>query len=1068
MISKIIEFSARNKFLVILLTLAASLGAFYAVQKMPLDALPDLSDTQVIVVSKWDQAPEVLEDQVTYPIVSALLGAPQVKAIRATNEFGISLVYVIFKDGTNLYWARSRVLEYLSKITAELPKGVKTEIGPDATSLGWVYQYALVDDSHTLDLPRLRALEDWQIRYQLQSVPGVAEVASIGGYQKEYQIKINPRALWSYGIPITRVLKAVAESNSERSGGTVEFSGREFMILGEGYLRGLKDIAQIPLGRDPKTGTPVLLKDVAILSLGPARRRGVADLNGLGDAVGGIVIMRSGENALNVIARVKAKIKEIAPSLPPGIRLVPVYDRSNLIHQSIRTLTETLAEEMLVVSLVILFFLWHFPSAIVPILTIPISIFLAFIPMSALGITTNIMSLSGIAISIGILVDGAIVEVENAYKRLEEWQASGRKGDFHEVRLKALSEVGPSVFFSLLVIAAAFLPIFALTGEEGRLFKPLAYSKTFAMALAAILAVTLDPAVRMLFTRMEGFNFKIPWIKKIADALLVGRYYPEEKHPVSQRLFKIYSPVVRWVLEKPKAVILSAIALLILSLPIFRSLGSEFMPPLNEGTILYMPTTLPGISITEAGRVLQIQDEILKSFPEVKTVYGKAGRADTSTDPAPLSMMETTVVLKPRKDWPNVSCFGGFWKCKSTYKQIISQMDQKLKIPGFPNIWTQPIRNRIDMLSTGMRTPVGIKIFGPHLSGIQDLGVQIEKTLSTVAGTREAVAERSAQGYYVNIHLNRRALARYNLSVDEANSVVAAALGGANLTTVIKGRERFPVNVRYAPDFRDNIEKIKETLIPISGGAQIPLAEIADIRKSLGPDMIRDENGELTGYVYVDLNTSNIGDYVQKAKAALQKSVSPPPGYRYEFTGQYRQMKKADQRLELIIPLALFLVILLLYFNTGSWMEAGIVLLAVPFSAIGAIWLLWILDYHLSVAVGVGFIALLGLDAETGIFMLLYLNLERKARASTGRLNTLNDLKDAIHDGAAKRLRPKLMTVSCAFLGLLPAMFAHGAGASMMKRIAAPMVGGLFTSFLLELLIYPAVYLLWRKNEIQE
>ncbi len=1068
MISKIIEFSARNKFLVILLTLAASLGAFYAVQKMPLDALPDLSDTQVIVVSKWDQAPEVLEDQVTYPIVSALLGAPQVKAIRATNEFGISLVYVIFKDGTNLYWARSRVLEYLSKITAELPKGVKTEIGPDATSLGWVYQYALVDDSHTLDLPRLRALEDWQIRYQLQSVPGVAEVASIGGYQKEYQIKINPRALWSYGIPITRVLKAVAESNSERSGGTVEFSGREFMILGKGYLRGLKDIAQIPLGRDPKTGTPVLLKDVAILSLGPARRRGVADLNGLGDAVGGIVIMRSGENALNVIARVKAKIKEIAPSLPPGVRLVPVYDRSNLIHQSIRTLTETLAEEMLVVSLVILFFLWHFPSAIVPILTIPISIFLAFIPMSALGITTNIMSLSGIAISIGILVDGAIVEVENAYKRLEEWQASGRKGDFHEVRLKALSEVGPSVFFSLLVIAAAFLPIFALTGEEGRLFKPLAYSKTFAMALAAILAVTLDPAVRMLFTRMEGFNFKIPWIKKIADALLVGRYYPEEKHPVSQRLFKIYSPVVRWVLEKPKAVILSAIALLILSLPIFRSLGSEFMPPLNEGTILYMPTTLPGISITEAGRVLQIQDEILKSFPEVKTVYGKAGRADTSTDPAPLSMMETTVVLKPRKDWPNVSCFGGFWKCKSTYKQMISQMDQKLKIPGFPNIWTQPIRNRIDMLSTGMRTPVGIKIFGPHLSGIQDLGVQIEKTLSTVAGTREAVAERSAQGYYVNIHLNRRALARYNLSVDEANSVVAAALGGANLTTVIKGRERFPVNVRYAPDFRDNIEKIKETLIPISGGAQIPLAEIADIRKSLGPDMIRDENGELTGYVYVDLNTSNIGDYVQKAKAALQKSVSPPPGYRYEFTGQYRQMKKADQRLELIIPLALFLVILLLYFNTGSWMEAGIVLLAVPFSAIGAIWLLWILDYHLSVAVGVGFIALLGLDAETGIFMLLYLNLERKARASTGRLNTLNDLKDAIHDGAAKRLRPKLMTVSCAFLGLLPAMFAHGAGASMMKRIAAPMVGGLFTSFLLELLIYPAVYLLWRKNEIQE
>ncbi len=1062
MIAKIIEFSARNKFLVILLTLAAILGAFYAVQKMPLDALPDLSDTQVIIVSKWDQAPEVLEDQVTYPIVSALLGAPKVKAIRATNEFGISLVYVIFQDGTDLYWARSRVLEYLSKISADLPKGVKTEIGPDATSLGWIYQYALVDDSHALNLSQLRALEDWQIRYQLQSVPGVAEVASIGGYQKEYQVKINPRALWSYGIPLTRVLKAVAESNSEKSGGAIEFSGREFMILGKGYLKGLKDIAQIPLGRDPKTGTPVVLKDVATLSLGPARRRGAADLNGLGDAVGGIVIMRNGENALNVISRVKEKIKEITPSLPPGVRFVSVYDRSRLIHRAIHTLTETLMEEMLIVSLVILFFLWHFPSAIVPILTIPVSIFLAFIPMAAFGITTNIMSLSGIAISIGILVDGAIVEVENAYKRLEEWQASGRKGDFHEVRLKALTQVGPSVFFSLLIIGAAFLPIFALTGQEGRLFKPLAYSKTFAMTLAAILAVTLDPAVRMIFTRMEGFNFKTPWLKKIADTLLVGRYYPEEKHPVSRRLFKIYSPVVRWVLERPKTVILSAAALFVLSLPLFWRLGSEFMPPLNEGTILYMPTTLPGISIAEVSRVLQIQDEILKSFPEVKTVYGKAGRADTATDPAPLSMMETTVVLKPRKDWPRVLCLGGLWKCRLSYKELIAQMDQKLKIPGFPNIWTQPIRNRIDMLSTGMRTPVGVKIFGPDLSGIQKLGTQIEKVLSAVPGTRRAVAERTVQGYYINIHLNRLALARYNLSVNEANTVIAAALGGTNLTATVEGRKRFPVNVRYAPDFRNSLEKIKETLIPISGKTQIPLAEIADIRKSPGPDMIRDENGELTGYVYLDLDTSNLGDYVQKAKAAIQKSVSIPPGYRYELTGQYRQMKAADKRLTRIIPLTLFLIFLLLYFNTGSWTEAGIVLLAVPFSAIGAIWLLWILGYHLSVAVWVGFIALLGLDAETGIFMLLYLDLERKARMASGHLNTLSDLKEAIHDGAAKRLRPKLMTVSCAFLGLLPAMMARGAGASLMKRIAAPIVGGLFTSFLLELLVYPALYLWWR------
>ena len=1061
MISRIISFSARNKFLVIFLTLMALAYAFYTVQRMPLDALPDLSDTQVIIASKWDQSPEVLEDQVTYPIVSALLGAPKVKAIRATNEFGVSLVYVVFEDGTDLYWARSRVLEYLSKIIPELPKGVKTALGPDATSLGWVYQYALVDDSKALDLSQLRALQDWHIRYQLQSVPGVSEVASIGGYEKEYQVKINPRALWSYQIPLTKVLKAVSESNSEAGGGTIEFSGREFMILGRGYLKGIKDIEQISVGRDPKTGTPVLVKDIAAVSLGPARRRGIGELNGLGDAVSGIVIMRSGVNALNVIDRVKKKIKEISPSLPPGVRIIPVYDRSGLIHRAIGTLKETLFEEMLIVSLVILLFLWHPPSSIVPILTIPVSVFLAFIPMAALGITTNIMSPSGIAISIGILVDGAIVEVENAYKRLEEWQSSGKGGDFHEIRLKALMEVGPSVFFSLLVIAAAFLPIFALTGQEGRLFKPLAYSKTFAMAIAAVLAVTLDPAVRMLFTRMNEFQIKPRWLKSIADALFVGHYYPEEKHPISRRLFKIYSPAVNWVLENPRLTILASAGIFISTLPLLWRLGSEFMPPLNEGTILYMPTTLPGLSITEARRVLQIQDEILKSFPEVKTVYGKAGRAETATDPAPLSMMETTVVLKPREFWPATPCFGGIWKCRLSHKQLISQMDQKLKIPGFPNIWTQPIRNRIDMLSTGMRTPVGIKVFGSDLSVIQNIGTQIEGALDAIPETRHAVAERTAQGYYTDIILKRRALARYGLSVDDANSIIAAALGGARVTTTIEGRDRFPVSVRYAPDFRSSLRKIGEVLVPVSKDEQIPLAEIAEIRMRQGPDMIRDENGELSGYVYVDLKTSDIGGYVKKAKAAIAKSVSFPPGYRYEFSGQYKQMKKAEKRLLVVGPLALFLIVLLLYFNTGSWMEAAIVLTAVPFSAVGAIWLLWILGYHLSVAVWVGFIALLGLDAETGIFMLLYLNLERRARAAAGRLNTTGDLKEAIHDGAAKRLRPKMMTVSCAFLGLLPVLWSTGAGSDMMKRIAAPMVGGLFTSFILELLVYPAIYLLW-------
>ena len=1065
MIAKIISFSAHNKFLVILLALAAIIGSFYAIQKMPLDALPDLSDTQVIIVAKWNQPPGVLEDQVAYPIVAALLGAPRVRAIRATTEFGISLVYVVFQNGTNLYWARSRVLEYLSKIIPSLPKGVKTAMGPDATSLGWVYQYALVDDSKKLNLSQLRALQDWHIRYQLQSVPGVAEVAAIGGYQKEYQVKINPRKLWGYHIPLTRVLKAVSKSNSEAGGGTIEFSGREFMVLGKGYLKGIKDIEEIPLGRDAKTGTPILVKDVAQVALGPARRRGVGELNGLGDAVSGIVIIRSGENTLNIINRVKEKIKEILPSLPPGVRFVPTYDRSELISRSIQTLKETLFDELLIVSIVIFIFLWHPPSAFVPIITIPISVFLAFIPMTLLGITTNIMSLSGMAISIGILVDGAIVEVENAYKRLEEWQSSGRRGDFHEVRLHALMEVGPSVFFSLLVIAAAFLPIFALTGQAGRLFKPLAYSKTFAMALAAILAVTLDPAVRMLFARMDGFHLKSRRLKQAADALFVGHYYPEENHPISRRLFKIYSPVVYWVLENPRKIIFSAVALFLFSLPILWRLGSEFMPPLNEGTLLYMPTSLPGVSVTEARRVLQIQDEILKSFPEVQTVYGKAGRADTATDPAPLSMMETTVVLNPRKLWPKTKCFGGLWNCRETQRQLVSKMDRTLQIPGFPNIWTQPIRNRIDMLSTGMRTPVGVKIFGPDLSVIQNLGIKMEAVLNSVPGTRRAVAERTAQGYYINITPKRESLARYGLSIDDANSIIAAALGGDRVTTTIEGRDRFAVNVRYAPDFRSSLQKIGAVLVPLSNKTQIPLAEIADIKIQQGPSMIRDESGELAGYVYVDLKTSNIGGYVRKAKNAIQKSISFPPGYRYHFSGQYRQMKEADKRLTRVIPLTLFLIALLLYFNTESWAKAGIVLIAVPFSAIGAIWLLWALGYHLSVAVWVGFIALLGLDAETGIFMLLYLDLAMKARAAAGRLNTTNDLKEAIHDGAAKRLRPKMMTVACAFLGLLPAMWSRGAGASVMKRIAAPMIGGLFTSFMLELLVYPAIYLLWHKKD---
>lgn len=1075
MIERIIEFSAKNKFFILMLTGVAVLGAVYAMKNVPLDAIPDLSDTQVIVYSRWDRSPDIIEDQVTYPIVTALLGAPKVKDIRAFSDFGFSYVYVIFEDGTDIYWARTRVLEYLSKILPKLPEGVKTELGPDATGVGWVYQYALVDRSGNNDLQQLRSYQDWNLRFQLQSVPGVAEVASIGGFQKQYQVNVDPNRLLSYNIPIMAVVQAVRDGNDDVGGRLVEFSGTEYMVRGRGYAKSVKDIENIVVGHDQK-GTPVLVKHVASVVIGPDIRRGLSDLDGEGDTVGGIVVMRFGENALNVINRVKQKVEDLKPYLPQGVEIVETYDRSDLINRAIKTLKHQLIDEMIIVSLVILLFLWHIPSAIIPIVTIPIAVLLAFIPMYFMGVTSNIMSLAGIAISIGVLVDGAIIEVENAYKKLEHWQTAGRKGDYLEVRLNALKEVGPSVFFSLLVIAVAFMPIFALVSQEGRLFKPLAISKNLAMAIAAILAITLDPALRMMFTRMDYFNFKPVWLRKIANTVLVGKYYPEEKHPISRRLFKIYEPVAHFVLRHVKTTIVGAALLFVSSIPVYFALGSEFMPPLNEGSVLYMPTTLPGISVTEAQKILQAQDKILKTFPEVARVHGKAGRADTSTDPAPFSMMETVVILKPEKEWRHVERwyswlpeklqepFSHIWRNRITYDDLINEMDAKLQFPGVTNAWTMPIKNRIDMLSTGIRTPIGVKVYGADLKEIEKIGLQIESSLRNVRGVRSVFAERVTGGYFLDFELKREELARYGLSIKEAEAVIMSAVGGENVTTTVEGRERYSVNVRYAREFREDLDQLKRVLVPISTGAHVPMAELAEIRMVEGPAMIRDENGHLAGYVYVDITGRDIGGFVDEAKKIVASEVRVPEGYSLTWSGQYENMMRVKKRLTIVVPITLFLITLLLFMNTRSWVKTGIVLLAVPFSLIGAVWFMFILGYNVSIATWVGMIALMGLDAETGVFMLLYLDLSYKDAVKNGKMNSKKDLEDAIIHGAVKRIRPKMMTVMAAMIGLMPIMWSMGAGADVMKRIAAPMIGGLLTSFILELLVYPPIYSLWKWN----
>ena len=1055
MIEKIIEGSAKNKFLIFLMVIFLSAAGIWALRSTPLDAIPDLSDVQVIVYTTWmGRNPTIMEDQVTYPIVTTMISAPKVKFVRGFSDFGFSYVYIIFEDGTDIYWARSRVLEYLNQVSGRLPKGVTPTLGPDATGVGWVFQYALVDQTGKYDLAQLRSLQDWYLRYQLASVEGVAEVASLGGFVRQYQVNIDPNRLAAYRLSPKTVVDAIRMSNNEVGGRSIELSGAEYMIRGRGYIKSTKDIEAIAVGAE--RGTPILVRDIGSVTLGPDMRRGIAELNGKGEVVSGIVVMRYGENALNLINRVKQKIKEIEPSLPPGVKIVTTYDRSDLILRSIATLKEKLIEESLIVSVVIIVFLFHIPSALVVIITLPIAIIISFIAMHFLNLTTNIMSLGGIAIAIGAMVDASIIMVENAHKKLEQWEEEGRPGSRTQVLIEAAKEVGKPLFFSLLIITVSFLPIFTLESQEGRLFKPLAFTKTFAMFFAAFLSITLAPVLLVLLVR--------------------GRIRPEARNPVNRFLIALYMPVIHWVLRFRKSTIVLAIVALILTVPAFTRLGSEFMPPLNEGMIFYMPTTLPGISITQATRLLQIQDRILKSFPEVEWVFGKAGRAETSTDPAPFSMGETTVMLKPESEWRKLRIDRSHWPQPfrylgelilsptraMTWEELVAEMDKTLRLPGVANAWTMPIKNRIDMLSTGIRTPIGIKIFGPDLNKIEEIGKNIEASLQMIPGTRTVFAERVTGGYYLDFDLKREEIARYGLSIDDVQMLIESVIGGESITTTVEGRERYPVSVRYARELREDPERLKRILIPTMNGAQVPLGQLVGLQLTTGPAMIRDEDAQLSGYVYVDMAGRDIGSYVEEAKRKVAEQVQLPTGYTLSWSGQYEYMQRAKERLIYVVPLTLLIIFLLLYVNFKSVARCVVVLLAVPFSLIGAIWFLYLLGYNMSVAVWVGIIALAGVDAETGVIMLLYLEHAYEKWRGEGRMRNLGDLQEAIIEGAVKRIRPKVMTIMAILMGLLPIMWSHGAGADVMKRIAAPMIGGVITSFLLELLVYPAIFEIWR------
>jgi len=1077
MIDRVIEFSARNRFLVLVVAVFLGAWGLWSMLHVPLDAIPDLSDTQVIIFTRWDQSPDVVEDQVTYPIVSAMVGAPKVRAVRGFSDFGYSYVYVVFEDGTDIYWARSRTLEYLSSVLPRLPSGARTELGPDATGLGWVFQYALVDNTGRHSLADLRSYQDWYLRYYLKSVRGVAEVAPIGGYVRQYQVQADPNRLKAYGIPIARVAEAIRAGNADVGGRLIEIAGAEYMVRGRGYVRSLKDIEDVVLSVS-EDGTPIRVRDIGNVTTGPEIRRGVADLDGTGDVVSGIIVMRHGENALDVIKRVKEKIREIEPGLPAGVKIVPVYDRSELILRSIGATRETLVEIILTVVFVILLFLWHIPSALIPVITIPFALLISFIPFRALGMTANIMSLGGIAIAMGELIDASIVVVEQTHKKLEVWEREGRKGDYRDVVIGAVKEVGGPSFYALLVIAVSFLPVLTLEAQEGRLFKPLAYTKTLSMFVAAVLAITLDPALRLMFTHLGHFDFRPKWLARAASHVLKGRIHPEEKHPVSRALVKVYDPVVSWALRWKWGVIAAAVAMTVATVPVFNRLGTEFMPPLDEEALFYMPSTMPGISIGEAQKLLQATDRIIKGFPEVEKVMGKAGRAETSTDPAPLSMLETVILLKPKDQWRKVDTWYASWApepLKKVFRHVtpdhisrdalVNELNEAVKIPGVSNAWTMPIKARIDMLTTGVRTPIGLKISGADLTVIGEIGARVEAVLPSVRGTRSVFAERTGDGFFLDIEWNREALSRYGLSIDDAQTVVQNAIGGDTVTTVLKGRERYPVNVRYKRDFRSDVAAVERVLVPASGGQrQIPLSELATVRAVSGPAMIRNEDGLLTGYVYVDLDGRDPAGYVEDARKVVREQVKLPPGYAIAWSGQYEAMQRVRERLLLVVPLTIFLILILLYMNTRSFVKTAIVVLAVPFSAIGAVWFLYLLDYNMSVGVWVGLIALLGVDAETGVFMLLYLDLAYEKAKKEGRLRSLADLREAIHEGAVKRLRPKFMTVATTMIGLIPIMWATGTGTDVMKRIAAPVIGGIVTSFILELVVYPPIYEIWKWN----
>lgn len=1031
MVSYIIEFSARNRFIVFLILFGLGSAGFWAMKQIPVDAIPDLSDTQVIIYTKWPgRSPDLVEDQITYPIVTALLSAPNVTVVRGFSDFGFSYVYVLFEDGTDIYWARSRVLEYMNQLAGRLPDGVTPQLGPDATAVGWVFEYALIDETGQQDLATLRSFQDWYLRYWLLAVDGVAEVASVGGFVRQYQINLDPTKVQAYNLSLPHIIETIRMSNNDFGGRVVEFSGVEYMIRGRGYLSSVADIEQIAMGVSPH-GTPILLRDVATVTLGPDMRRGLVELDGQGEVVGAIVLMRFGENALTVTERIKAKLKELESSMPPGVKVVTTYDRSGLIHESIATATENLIEELIVVSVLIIGFLLHFRSALLPILTLPLAVLLAFIPMYLMSIGMNIMSIGGIIVAIGDMVDGAIVMVDNAHKRLEEWVKDGQKGDRTQVLIDSAKEVGPAIFVSLLVIAIAFMPVFTLEGQEGRLFKPLAFTKNFAIAMSAILAITLIPALLPLLVR--------------------GRIIPERRHPVSLGLQKLYAPLLRIALRYRAIMIVLAILLTITVFPAFQRMGSEFMPPLYEGTILYMPNTLPGISVTQASMLLQEMDQKLKTFPEVERVFGKAGRADTSTDPAPFSMMETVVTLKPKDQW----------RAGVTYESLVDEMDGALQFPGVTNTWTMPIKGRLDMLTTGVRTPVGIKIFGPDLQEIEKIGTHLETVLKDVPGTRSVYAERVSGGYFLDFDIQREEIARYGLTVTDVGRIIESAIGGENIDTTIEGRERYPVNVRYLRELRDTPEKLRRVLVDTPTGAQVPLAQLATLRFVSGPPMIRDEDGMLTGYVYVDMTGRDVGSYVEDLKQVVQAKVKLPQGYRLTWSGQYEFMERVRERLFIFVPLTIAIIFILFYFAFQSVAKTLMVMLGVPLSLVGAVWYMVWLDYNMSIAVWVGIIALAGVAAETSAVMVTYLDEALKRRRKANRLQSLEDLIEAVQQGAVERIRPMAMAGLANILGLIPVMWATGTGADVMKRLAAPMVGGVASAMLLTLFVIPAIYMIW-------